>query len=686
MPAIRPEDLPSTGTVNNTAALIVDTGSNVVKATPQQVVDAARPLASQAEAQSGSDNSKMMTPLRVKQAIDQIQAITAVDSLMALKAADTSTPRNWDGATFTFTPGNFTGQADDQNIIKADSTALSVGAWVRQGAQSIAIRQAGAGAVTEDVEKAVRRFKWAEQYGLVGVTMAEFDAMSAGAKATLAASNAAAILAAVVALRTNPVLLSTNGLGGGSFTAYSSGELLIGEGIFPIAPDILQFSADLGLTIRGRGTRGGNNSIRGRTVLLEYGASSGFFIQMYANGARALGLENLDICYAESNFTGDLIDLYSTPYVTLNRVYIGTNGISAPTRLVTARSCIRSTYDEFLRLDNVVMNGAVDGWWSDDSRSPSPGFSEFGGAASFFSNVVVYDVSGSGFRHDGNRTRAGHTMAGCFYNPIQVSGQRGIKFDNIDGLALIGCGFAGSTTHFASIEWARCVNVTGSITACYFNDLTKAGTFGGPLTMNGNKVFCTDGFTIVGGPFRGFNNEFSKGEAGYKFGPASQCSAVVGPDIFNNTVSYSYDIPTDSALLAVTVQYDSASDGSANKFRNVSNRVSIKAATPRIITVSDPTYTISRLDTGNIITATGSASQTFTLPTATPGCEYKIRKFSDQQLVVSRPSGTTLRTGTGATKDSLTAAAGDSGGTLVFAGQTGPVYILEAKTGVWTEA
>lgn len=34
--------------------------------------------------------------------------------------------------SFNWTPGNFTGQADDQNIIKADSTALSVGAWVRQ--------------------------------------------------------------------------------------------------------------------------------------------------------------------------------------------------------------------------------------------------------------------------------------------------------------------------------------------------------------------------------------------------------------------------------------------------------------------------------------------------------------------------------------------------------------------------
>lgn len=38
---------------------------------------------------------------------------------------------------FNWTLGNYTGQADDLNIIKADSTALSVGAWVRQQASGI---------------------------------------------------------------------------------------------------------------------------------------------------------------------------------------------------------------------------------------------------------------------------------------------------------------------------------------------------------------------------------------------------------------------------------------------------------------------------------------------------------------------------------------------------------------------
>lgn len=54
-------------------------------------------------------------------------------SLAQIKAADTgNVTMLYDGAIFNWTPGNFTGQSDDINIIKADSTALSVGAWVRQ--------------------------------------------------------------------------------------------------------------------------------------------------------------------------------------------------------------------------------------------------------------------------------------------------------------------------------------------------------------------------------------------------------------------------------------------------------------------------------------------------------------------------------------------------------------------------
>ncbi len=66
---ISPSELDPAVTVTGDAALVVDNGVLVQKATPIQVVDAARPLASQGDAEAGSDNGKIMSALRVAQAI-----------------------------------------------------------------------------------------------------------------------------------------------------------------------------------------------------------------------------------------------------------------------------------------------------------------------------------------------------------------------------------------------------------------------------------------------------------------------------------------------------------------------------------------------------------------------------------------------------------------------------------------
>lgn len=72
MATIRPDQLPPAPSVNPAAAIVVDDGVTVNKATPIQVVDAAIPLASQGEAEAGTDNVKRVTPLRVAQAIDAL--------------------------------------------------------------------------------------------------------------------------------------------------------------------------------------------------------------------------------------------------------------------------------------------------------------------------------------------------------------------------------------------------------------------------------------------------------------------------------------------------------------------------------------------------------------------------------------------------------------------------------------
>ena len=67
---IKPRDLPALSNVTATDAVMVDNSETVGRATPVQVVNAGAPVASEAEAIAGTDNTKRMTALRVRQVLN----------------------------------------------------------------------------------------------------------------------------------------------------------------------------------------------------------------------------------------------------------------------------------------------------------------------------------------------------------------------------------------------------------------------------------------------------------------------------------------------------------------------------------------------------------------------------------------------------------------------------------------
>lgn len=97
-------------------------------------------------------------------------------NLLALKAAATSDGQSvYDGALWIWTPGNFsaTPASDlDVNIVKANSTALTAGAWVRQRASNVAFLGAGSGAVRRTLEDKARDRLSVRDYGALGVVVA----------------------------------------------------------------------------------------------------------------------------------------------------------------------------------------------------------------------------------------------------------------------------------------------------------------------------------------------------------------------------------------------------------------------------------------------------------------------------------------------------------------------------------
>lgn len=490
----------------------------------------------------------------------------------------------------------------------------------------------------------------------------------------------AAFLAAIAAVRGSETNIS-DGLGG-AVDAAPAGVVSFGEGTYLIDPDTLLITDCLGLTIKGQGSRRTNNAIRSRTTLLFTGVSSGYGIKAYGNGARGLTIEDLDLCYDSSDFTGDVLDHVSAPGMTLNRVFVGTYGITALTRLQTARSCLRVTYGEFLHCNDCVFDGAVDLVWLDDARTIDA--NTFGGSRYTFTACVWYDCTGDMVRHDGNRTLTGLTLDNPTFNPISVDCTYSLDLNNVEGLSIKGAHFAGSVANKALQKWMRIVNCTGGITDSCFDDLSPAASLDGELTVKNNRIASTDGFTLTGGNIKARNNEFSGGTNGYTLSPTRTLCVDLGPDTFKVAVTTSYYVPAENANLSGRINYDLAADSSISKFSNASQRIQIRNVDESTITITDAGNTnLSAFNSGRTYVAAGAAGQTFTLPAPHPGCDVEVFKQSSQTLQVSFSSAN-LYTGNGAAKTNVSAAnASDIGGYLRFR-PFAAGYRLIAAVGAWS--
>jgi len=547
----------------------------------------------------------------------------------------------------------------------ADSN-LTTALAASSGSSLIGFLQAGTGAVARTVQNKLR--------DVVGV-------LDFGADPTGVINSTTAIWNAIISLRANPVsILDT--IGGSIITAYSSGTVEFPPGIFKISPDTLKIYQDVGLTLKGAGSRRTNNAVRASTTLLISGTSSGFGLQAYRSGGRGLTIEDMDVCYETSSFTGSVLDVVDAPGVTANRAFFGTYGLTAGTRLQTAAGCLRSTYDEFMHFTDCVFDGAVKGWWSDDTRTELG--NTFGGSLTKFDSCVFYDFSENHVYHGGSRTRSGVEFLNCAFNPISVSpSSTCLNVDNVDGITVKTCGFAASVSSAPAVQWLRITNSTGSIRDNFIDDLAPVGQISGQLEVSGNRIYSTNGFTVTGGVISGRSNEFSQGTNGWTFSPTSALSFDLGPDLFKSGVTRSYDVPADSSNLAGRINYDSASDASTSKFRNTSARVRILSVDGKQFSVSSTPYTVSILDTGRTILATGASAQTFTLPTPTPGTTLTITKLSSVNLNVNCAGGTNYY-GVGTTVYTGAALTGATYGTLVLEAYATVGWIVKSQVNSWT--
>lgn len=514
-----------------------------------------------------------------------------------------------------------------------------------------------------------------------GVWVEDFGARNDG---TDTAGTTAAIWAAIRSMRSFETSLIQY-IAGPTITAYKSGVLQFGRGVFSVSPDTLEITQDLGLKIVGQGSRGKNQAIPAATTMLFTGTSSGFGIRHYGNGARSLTIESMDVCYLDSSFTGDLVDSFSSPGLRIANSRLGCYGGFAGTRVQTARSLVRSTYDEFMRFESVVFDGTQDGWWSDNSRSL--GGSIFGGWGTSFVGCTFYDIANRGITHDLTRSRSVVNVTQCAFNPINIDPVRSIDVENIEGLAVEGNQFTPSTSHQPTAEWLRIRGSTGRVSENTFSGSTsKVGTIGGGdpslIEWSSNRISCSDGITIAGGVITGGGNEYSNATNGVLVSPIATVSLDIGPDVFKSGVNMSYSIPADSTFLGGRIKYSPEQDTSNSRFSNASTRITIRCTDERIVTIATLPSTGSVLASGRTYNIT--AAGTFTLPAPSLGVRLRVMKTTNNALTIAATAGSNFVTGATATRTSAVATAAELGSGIDFVALSSTTWIAQVLSGTWT--
>ncbi|HHK4296581.1 hypothetical protein ACIRUG_16270 [Pseudomonas aeruginosa] len=501
-----------------------------------------------------------------------------------------------------------------------------------------------------------------------------------------AAGTTAAVWAAIIALRHDPETI-VQYIGGPTVTAYASGRLNFGNGVFALQPDSFDITQDLGLTIVGQGFRGKNQAMKAATTLVVRGTSSGFFFRHYGNGGRNLTFNNIDVVYDDSQFTGDIIETTSSPGLTLQRVRVGCYGGFLASRLTTARSCIRATFDEFIRCEDVVFDGAQYGFYSDGTINV-PGLS-FGGWGVTFLNCTFYDFAKSMVLHAGNRTRHSLNIIASYFNPINTSPERCHDIDNVEGLIIDGCQHTPSTGSQPSQEWFRVIGSTGRISCNAFAGLSsKLGTIGGAnpsaVEWSNNRVSCQGGLTITGGVVRGGGNEYSNADHSVDVAPVAIVSLDIGPDIHKAGVTgYSYRISADSSMLSGRVNYSFEQDNSNSKYYSASTRVGMSNCDSRFITLATAGTTLSPYNAGRTYNVTVAGTQT--LPTPIPGAApIRILKSGANALTIATTSGTNFLIGASGSRTSAVATSTEVGSLIEFEPLTSTTWVGRVLSGTWS--
>jgi hypothetical protein len=227
----------------------------------------------------------------------------------------------------------------------------------------------------------------------------------------------------------------------------------------------------------------------------------------------------------------------------------------------------------------------------------------------------------------------------------------------------------------------------GEVNASTFGNFTRAGTIQNQsvITITSNQCEGNDGWILKSGVVNASGNRYRNVTNAYLIAPAVNSLVVnLGLDDFKDTVTTSYYLPTDSTLVSGLISYSTATDSSISKFWVASPRVRVKSLSGKVTTSSVAALSISKLDTGDTIMASGVVNQVFTLPDPDYCTEFEIGKLSaaTRSLTIKASAGKNFICGSGGTR--VSAVTNAIGCALKFKALNQDTWQIVSEVGTWT--
>lgn len=467
-------------------------------------------------------------------------------------------------------------------------------------------------------------------------------------------------------------------------TVYQGGVTSWPFGAYVLDFDTFTIDDIMNLTFLGEGAGVEQNFGLPISRIVFTGTSSGYGLRVVHNGARGFRSRGIAFEYADSNFTGNLLEIENLASYAFRdcRFQHQVDG----DRVYTANSLVNLIGDsKFAEWDYCSFDEADKGVITTAFGGNEP-------KATVFTSCIWNDLQTAQVNIP-NGEQFGIVFRSCSFDPVNL---RTTGTPVVNGLILGGSGwkvedciFGGATLD--AVPSANFADLSGS--GKFINNVTITNEVGivirGTVDFSSNKTSARVPLTLEAGSFTtGGGNIYSPANSptdAVLISPNSGSVVLdIGPDIIESGFTNSYNVDQDGSSTNGRIRYSRGKDASTNGPLLVSEHVRLKAIDTEEF-VKTANYTVLKEETGCTFNNTeAGGTVTFTLPTAVAGLEYTFYKQTNQQMNITAGAGDVFIKGAVSSDASLSNVSNELGAVVRIRAVSSVAWLVESISGTWT--